>query len=91
MIIGDTPADVACGASLGARAVAVATGGYTVEQLTACGPYATFGDLTDTGTGLGTPSRTEKMVGRPRSRCGDGRVAGMLRAGLDCVVIRGNY
>jgi len=28
--------------------VAVATGGYTVEQLTACGPYAAFSDLTDT-------------------------------------------
>jgi phosphoglycolate phosphatase len=48
VIIGDTPADVACGASLGARALAVATGGYTFEQLTACGPYATFIDLTDT-------------------------------------------
>jgi len=48
VIIGDTPADVACGASLGARALAVATGGYTVEQLMACGPYAAFSDLTDT-------------------------------------------
>lgn len=48
VIIGDTPADVACGASLGARALAVATGGYTVEQLTAYGPYAAFSDLTDT-------------------------------------------
>jgi phosphoglycolate phosphatase-like HAD superfamily hydrolase len=47
VIIGDTPADVACGASLGARALAVATGGYTVEQLAACGPYAAFTDLTD--------------------------------------------
>ncbi len=48
VIIGDTPADVSCGASLGARAVAVATGGYTLEQLTACGPHAAFADLTDT-------------------------------------------
>ena len=48
VIIGDTPADVACGASLGARAVAVATGGYTLEQLSACGPYAAFSNLTDT-------------------------------------------
>lgn len=48
VIIGDTPADVACGASLGARAVAVATGGYTVEELAACGPYAAFSDLSDT-------------------------------------------
>jgi hypothetical protein len=33
---------------LGARAVAVATGGYTLEQLAACGPHAAFADLTDT-------------------------------------------
>lgn len=48
VIIGDTPADVACGASLGARAVAVATGGYTLDELWACGPHAAFADLTDT-------------------------------------------
>ncbi len=48
VIIGDTPADVACGAGIGARALAVATGGYTVDQLTACGPHAAFADLRDT-------------------------------------------
>jgi phosphoglycolate phosphatase-like HAD superfamily hydrolase len=48
VIIGDTPADVACGASLGARAVAVATGGYSLEQLQACRPHAAFADLTHT-------------------------------------------
>jgi phosphoglycolate phosphatase-like HAD superfamily hydrolase len=47
-VIGDTPADVACGASVGARAVAVATGRYTVEELAACGPAAVFRDLRDT-------------------------------------------
>ena len=48
VIIGDTPADVACGECINARAVAVATGGYTVSDLQACGPYAVFEDLTDT-------------------------------------------
>jgi phosphoglycolate phosphatase len=48
VIIGDTPADVACGAGIGARAVAVATGAYSVEQLTACGAHAVFADLGDT-------------------------------------------
>lgn len=48
VIIGDTPADVHCGQSLGAHAIAVATGGYTVDDLHACGPRATFPDLTDT-------------------------------------------
>lgn len=48
VIIGDTPADVACGAGIGARALAVATGAYSVEELAACGPHATFPDLQDT-------------------------------------------
>ena len=48
VIIGDTPADVACGAGVGARAVAVATGAYSVHELTACEPHAVFVDLTDT-------------------------------------------
>ena len=48
VIIGDTPADVACGAGIGARAVGVATGAYSVEQLAACGAHAVFADLGDT-------------------------------------------
>jgi phosphoglycolate phosphatase-like HAD superfamily hydrolase len=48
VIIGDTPADVACGAGIGARAVAVATGSYSVAELEACGPHAVFADLADT-------------------------------------------
>jgi phosphoglycolate phosphatase len=48
VIIGDTPADIACGECIGARAVAVATGGYTVPDLAACGPHAVFEDLSDT-------------------------------------------
>jgi phosphoglycolate phosphatase len=48
VIIGDTPADIACGADIGARAVAVATGAYSVADLMACGPHAAFEDLSDT-------------------------------------------
>ncbi len=48
VIIGDTPADVACGAPIGARAIAVATGGYSESDLAACGPWAVFADLSDT-------------------------------------------
>jgi phosphoglycolate phosphatase-like HAD superfamily hydrolase len=48
VIIGDTPADIACGACIDARAVAVATGAYSVADLRACGPYAAFEDLSDT-------------------------------------------
>ena len=48
VIIGDTPADVACGAPIGARAIAVATGGYSVSDLAVCGAHAVFPDLSDT-------------------------------------------
>jgi phosphoglycolate phosphatase len=48
VIIGDTPADIACGAGIDARAVAVATGAYSVADLEACRPHAVFADLRDT-------------------------------------------
>ena len=48
VIVGDTPADIACGQCISARAVAVATGGYTVADLQACRPHAVFEDLRDT-------------------------------------------
>ena len=48
VVIGDTPADIACGRSLGARAIAVATGWYSVEDLRAHNPHAVFADLSDT-------------------------------------------
>jgi phosphoglycolate phosphatase len=48
VVIGDTPADVACGSGIGARAIAVATGRYSVAELAACNPAAVFADLTDT-------------------------------------------
>ena len=48
VIIGDTPADIDCGTGISARAVAVATGGFSVAELTACGPHAVFEDLSAT-------------------------------------------
>lgn len=48
VIIGDTPADIACGQCINARAIAVATGGYSVADLTGCRPHAVFQDLSDT-------------------------------------------
>ena len=48
VIIGDTPADIACGSAIGARAIGVATGAYTVEDLAACGPHAVVPDLAAT-------------------------------------------
>ncbi len=48
VIIGDTPADIHCGTGISARAVAVATGSYSLAELAACGPHAVFEDLSDT-------------------------------------------
>lgn len=48
VIIGDTPADVACGRGIGARAIAVATGHYSVDELRTHNPAAVFADLSDT-------------------------------------------
>jgi len=48
IVIGDTPADIACGRSLGARAIGVASGHYTVEQLAQHDPYAVVPSLADT-------------------------------------------
>jgi len=48
VIIGDTPADIACGTCISARAVAVATGAYTVAELESCSPHAALEDLSDT-------------------------------------------
>ncbi|UCG86542.1 MAG: haloacid dehalogenase-like hydrolase [Gemmatimonadota bacterium] len=48
VILGDTPSDVTCGHGIGARAIAVATGPFSIEELEAFEPYAVFPDFTDT-------------------------------------------
>jgi phosphoglycolate phosphatase len=52
IIVGDTPADLQCGRGIGARAIGVATGRYSVEALAAHQPAAVFPDLTDTAAVL---------------------------------------
>lgn len=47
VIIGDTPKDVACGAHLGVRTIATATGHHPVDELVACGADHAFSDLSD--------------------------------------------
>jgi phosphoglycolate phosphatase-like HAD superfamily hydrolase len=44
-VIGDTPHDVHCANAIGARTVAVATGGYTMEELAAHQPWRVFAEL----------------------------------------------
>ena len=48
VVIGDTPDDVQCGRSIGASAIGVATGRFSVDQLIEHRPTAAFPDLTDT-------------------------------------------
>ncbi len=46
-VIGDTPADIQCGASLGVKTVAVATGTHAIDELAAHAPDFVFPDLSD--------------------------------------------
>ena len=48
VVIGDTPADLSCGRAIGARAIGVATGHYSVEDLSSFEPAAVFADLSCT-------------------------------------------
>ena len=53
VIIGDTPADVECGRGIGARAIGVATGRYSTDELAAHGAVAVFESLADTDAVVG--------------------------------------
>jgi phosphoglycolate phosphatase len=48
VVVGDTPADVECGRHLSVRAVAVATGRFSEEELRACDPDHVLPSLADT-------------------------------------------
>jgi phosphoglycolate phosphatase-like HAD superfamily hydrolase len=46
-VIGDTPHDIECGKVFGARTIAVATSGFSIEELASHQPDAVFPDLSD--------------------------------------------
>lgn len=48
VVVGDTVFDIECARAIGARAVAVATGGQTVAELRGAGADSAFEDLSDT-------------------------------------------
>lgn len=48
VIVGDTPADIECGRTLGVKSIAVATGPYSCQELRAYQPDYCFPDLGDT-------------------------------------------
>jgi len=47
LVVGDTPNDIECALVVGATPVAVATGGYSVDDLRAAGAEIVFADLSD--------------------------------------------
>jgi phosphoglycolate phosphatase len=59
VVIGDTPLDVGVAVAGGARAIAVATGSHSTEQLLACGADAVFEDLSDLEKVLAVLERAE--------------------------------
>jgi phosphoglycolate phosphatase len=60
ILVGDTPLDIEAALVTGARAVGVATGHFSVADLTAAGAHAVLPDLTDTGRVLAA------VLGSPR-------------------------
>jgi len=50
VVVGDTPFDIACARAAGARVVAVATGGHSLDELRACEPDLALEDLRDVET-----------------------------------------
>ncbi len=51
-IVGDTPYDIECGKIIGAKTIAVATGGYARGELATHEPTVLFNDLSDTAAFL---------------------------------------
>ena len=49
VVIGDTPRDVAAARAIGAECLAVATGPFSLDALTACEPTRVFRDLAEEG------------------------------------------
>jgi len=52
LVVGDTPSDVECARVVGVTPVAVATGGYSEEELRKSGADIVFRDLSDTAAFL---------------------------------------
>jgi phosphoglycolate phosphatase-like HAD superfamily hydrolase len=55
-VIGDTPADIACGNAIGARTIAVASGSHSVDELAAHEPWALLEQIPE-------PAAFRRLVG----------------------------
>jgi phosphoglycolate phosphatase-like HAD superfamily hydrolase len=56
-VIGDTPHDIDCANAIGARTIAVATGGYSIEELEAGKPWSVVAELPSPAEFMGLLSR----------------------------------
>jgi phosphoglycolate phosphatase-like HAD superfamily hydrolase len=63
-VIGDTPHDIECARAIGVRTIAVATGGYSVEELREHDPWQLFEELPP-------PEKFLRLVGIDRSASAD--------------------
>jgi len=66
VIVGDTPRDVICGRSVGARVIAVETGFHSYDQLVVEKPFAILKNLTDT-------QRVINLITQPEGHTYDSR------------------
>ncbi len=57
LVVGDTPRDIACARSIGARMLAVGSGGYSCAELSGYAPTWVVETLSDTNAALVTSSR----------------------------------
>jgi phosphoglycolate phosphatase-like HAD superfamily hydrolase len=57
VLVGDTSLDVAAALAAGARAVGVATGSFSADELAAAGAHVILPDLTDTSLVLAAVTR----------------------------------
>ena len=88
LVIGDTPHDIDCARTLGARVVAVATGGTSPEELSAHGPDWLVSDLTENPRGgrrrLSSFARAPGPLPRLSGGAGHLRSSGYTKPGFRC-------
>jgi len=68
VLVGDTPLDVRAAHRAGVRAVAVATGFSSYEELCAAGPEVVLRDLSDTGAALAAITSFARQPARPAAQ-----------------------
>jgi len=72
-VIGDTPHDIQCANAIGARTIAVGTGGYTVEELTAHQPWRIYAELPSVDEFMRTIARSAAESASPAHEAGNAR------------------